>query len=185
MSLQKIAPEAFAVFKKSILPAKLAVTHNNGDLLLKQVQKNLGRVPDESVPELAAALKEAATQISSKLEWTVLPKKLTANPNRSENPHALDKGVRTQQGKNVEAKAAYEKLQKDSRTKIINMIYSFNPPAKRGGVDRRIKDDVEKQLLAHLAAEEARKVDLSKVVPVIREFIETKYREVERAIERM
>ena len=40
-------------------------------------------------------------------------------------------------------------------------------------------------LRKHLAAEKARDVNLADVLPKLQEFIEKKYREIERGIERM
>jgi hypothetical protein len=181
---QKIALDAFGLFKKNILPAKMAETHNNGDLLLKQVQKIKGRVPD-SVPELAAALKEAATQIAAKLEWEILPKKLTSNPNQPENPHTLPDGVRTQQGKDVDAKAAEDAAQKLAGEQINNLIDSFAPPSKRGGIAHAVKDSEQKILRAHVEKERARGVKNKEIFPVIRDYVERKYREIELKIEQL
>jgi len=44
---------------------------------------------------------------------------------------------------------------------------------------------VQAQLRAHLASEKAKKMNLADAVPVIGDFINKKYKEVERAIERM
>lgn len=120
------------------------------------------------------------------MTWSVPPPKLKRDIRQTANITTTEKSVdRVALGKEVEAKGAYGKLQKDSEHQINVLIDGFNPAAKRGGINYRAKEDVQKQLRSHLAQEKARGVDLSQVLPKIREFIEDTYKKIEREIERL
>jgi hypothetical protein len=182
---QTLLQEAFVQVNKNIAPAKLADTHNNGIRLVGWVKQHRGTAP-LTAKELAVAFENAARAITSDLDWSVLPAKLKNERLRNANIAKREKPLdREGLGKEVQARDQYEKLQKKSEEQINNLIDSFNPPHRRGGIDHGVKVRVQDALRKHLATEKARGVNLADVLPKLQQFVEDKYREIERGIERL
>jgi hypothetical protein len=116
--------------------------------------------------------------------WKVQPPKLKRDNLLAAGITSTEKPLdRIALGKETDARTADEKDQQKATEKIDQMIDQFHPASRRPGtIDHKTKTEVQTLLRDHVAKEKARGVRMTELVPVVGDFIEKKYLEIERAI---
>ena len=173
-----------------LLPAKLNQTSTKNVILILGwlAEENLLEDPNTPPAKIADVLEQEirARLLNRELVWDEEPAKLKNERLRKANISTDEKPLnRGELSKEVEARDAYAALQKKSEEQIKNLIDGFSPANRRGSINYPVKEAVQKQLREHLAKEKARGVNLADVFPKLQEFVEKKYREIERSIERL